>query len=284
MLITTQRPAGDVEWVLWAGTVGFESALPERFAAAAAAGYERVTLSPTDVARAAADGTTAGDVGKRAADLGLRLTVDPVMNWYPDSAPATSRFAGIGVEAALRSCADVGADSFSAIATQSSDIPLADLAEPFAALCDAAADFGARVHLEFIPFTIVADLQVAWDIVRTADRGNGGLVFDTWHFYRGTPDFAVLAEVPGERIYQVQLDDATAEAEGELRQETQRRLLPGDGALDLARAVRALDAIGALHAVGPEVISPAMAQLPIREAAELALARSRAVVREALAR
>lgn len=281
--MTTHQSLSAVEWVLWAGTVGFQTALPERFAAAAAAGYDRVTLSPTDVERAAAEGTSAVDIGKHAADLGLRLTVDPVMNWYPDSAPATSRFAGVGVEAALRSCADVGADSFSAIATQSSDVPLADLAEPFAGLCDAAAHFGARVHLEFIPFTIVRDLRVAWDIVRTADRPNGGLVFDTWHFYRGTPDFGVLADVPGERIYHVQIDDAPAEAEGELRQETQCRLLPGDGALDLARVVRALDAIGGLHAIGPEVISPTLARMPIREAAELALARSRAVVQEALA-
>ena len=282
-MIATHQSASALEWVLWAGTVGFETALPERFAAAAAAGYDRVTLSPIDVERAAAEGMPATDIGQHARELGLRLSVDPVMNWYPDSAPATSRFAGVGVEAALRSCEAVGADSVSAIATQSSDIPLADLAEPFADLCDAAADVGARVHLEFIPFTIVSDLRIAWDLVRTADRPNGGLVFDTWHFFRGNPDFGVLAEVPGERIYQVQIDDASAEAEGELRQETQCRLLPGDGAFDLARVVRALEAIDGLHAIGPEVISPTLAQMPIRAAAELALARSRAVVQEALA-
>jgi sugar phosphate isomerase/epimerase len=277
VVIATDRAVPE-EWVLWAGTVGFSTALPERFAAAAAAGYQRVTLSPPDVERAAESGTSAQEIGRQARDLGLRLTVDPVMNWYPDSAPASSRFAGVGVDAALRICAEVGADSLSAIATQSSDVPLADLAEPFARLCDGAAEFGAEVHLEFIPFTIVRDLATAWDIVRAADRGNGGLVFDTWHFFRGSPDFELLARIPGERILHVQLDDAEAVPDGPLRAETQRRLLPGDGGLDLPRAVRALAAIGGLRRVGPEVISPVLAALPIREAAALALQRTRTAV------
>jgi len=264
--------------VLWAGTVGFATALPERFAAAASAGYQRVTLSPPDVEQAAASGTSAQDLGRQARDLGLRLTVDPVMNWYPDSAPPSSRFAGVAADAALQICADVGADSLSAIATQTSDVPLADLAEPFARLCDAAAEFGAEVHLEFIPFTIVRDLALAWDIVRTADRANGGLVFDTWHFFRGAPDFDLLATIPGERVLQVQLDDAAAVPEGPLREETQRRLLPGDGAFDLPRVIRALASIGGLRRVGPEVISPVLAALPIQDAATLALARTRAAV------
>ena len=45
---------------------------------------------------------------------------------------------------------------------------------------------------------------------RYADRANGGIVFDTWHFFRGDPDFDLLATVPGDRIYCVQIDDAAA--------------------------------------------------------------------------
>lgn len=280
--MAANRSAPVAEWVLWAGTVGFDGPLPERFAAAADAGCDRVTLSPPDVERASAAGLSAGEIGRRARDLGLSITVDPVMNWYPDSAPATSRFAGVQVDAALRICAAVGADSLSAIATQSSDVPVQQLPDHFARLCDAAAEFGAEVHLEFIPFTIVADLAAAWDIVRTADRANGGLVFDTWHFFRGRPDFAALSAVPGERIMQVQLDDAAAVPDGPLREETQRRLLPGDGAFDLPRVIRALADIGGLRRVGPEVISPVLAAMPTREAAALAVERTREAVAAAL--
>jgi sugar phosphate isomerase/epimerase len=269
-------------WVLWAGTVGFASALDERFAAAAGAGYQAVTLSPPEVLQAEAEGTPASVIGQRARDLGLRLIVDPVMNWYPDSVPSPSRFAGVSTSDALRICEDLGAVSFSAIGTGASDVPLDALGEHFAAVCDRAGEFGAQAHLEFIPFTAIRDVSTAWDIVRTAGRPNGGLVFDTWHFFRGDPDWDTLASIPGEQILQVQLDDATVIPSGTLREETQRRLLPGEGELDLTRALRALDAIGGLRWIGPEVINPDLAALPVAEAATLALDRSRQALDAAL--
>ena len=270
-------------YTLWAGTVGFTSPLAERFAAAAATGCRQATLSPPDVLRAGKDGTTAAEIGRQARDLGLDLVIDPVMNWYPDREPSPSRFAGVSTDDALRMCEALGVTSLSAIATASSDLPVPELAGSFARLCDRAAGFGALVHLEFIPFTVVRTLRIAWDLVRAADRSNGGLVFDTWHFFRGEPQFDVLAGIPGDRIFQIQLDDAPAEPAGTLREETQHRLLPGDGKLDLVAAVQALHRIGALRWVGPEVISPHLAALPVLDAATLALDRTRAFLTAALA-
>jgi len=275
-------PAVPLGYTLWAGTVGFTSPLAERFAAAAATGCRQVTLSPPDVLRAAKDGTTAAEIGRQARNLGLDLVIDPVMNWYPDREPSPSRFAGVNTDDALRMCEALGVTSLSAIATASSDLPVPELAGSFARLCDRAAGFGAQVHLEFIPFTIVRTLRIAWDLVRAADRPNGGLVFDTWHFFRGEPQFDVLETIPGDRIFQIQLDDAPAEPEGPLRQETQHRLLPGDGELDLVTAIRTLHRIGALRWVGPEVISPQLAALPVLDAATLALDRTRAFLAAAL--
>jgi len=271
-------PAWPVGYTLWAGTVGFASPLAERFAAAAATGCRRVTLSPPDVLRAAAEGTTAAEIGRRARDLGLDLIIDPVMNWYPDREPSPSRFAGVSADDALRMCEALGVVSLSAIATAHSDLPVPELAGPFGVLCDRAAGFGAQVHLEFIPFTVVRTLRTAWDLVRAAEKPNGGLVFDTWHFFRGDPDYDVLAGIPGDRIFHVQLDDAPAVPWGTLREETSHRLLPGDGALDLGAALRALHEIGALRWVGPEVISPELAAMPAAEAAALAMARTRAAL------
>jgi len=236
------------------------------------------------VLRAAGAGTTAGDIGRQARGLGLDLIMDPVMNWYPDREPSPSRFAGVSTGDALRMCEAIGVTSLSVIATASSDVPVPELAGHFGRVCDRAADFGARVHLEFMPFTVVRNLRIAWDLVRWAGRPNGGLVFDTWHFFRGEPEFDVLAGVPGDRIFCVQLDDAPAvPAPGSLREETSRRLLPGDGALDLGAAIRALHRIGALNWVGPEVISPELAALPVPDAAALAMHRTRAIVAAALA-
>ena len=275
-------PDGPMGYTLWAGTVGFTSPLADRFAAAAATGCRQVTLSPPDVLRAAADGTTAAQIGRQARDLGLDLIIDPVMNWYPDREPSPSRFAGVSSDDALRMCEELGVVSLSAIATAHSDLPVPELAGPFGVLCDRAAGFGAQVHLEFIPFTVVRTVRIAWDLVRAASRRNGGLVFDTWHFFRGDPEFDVLAGIPGDRIFRVQVDDAPAVPRGSLREETSHRLLPGDGALDLGAALRALHRIGALRWVGPEVISPELAAMPVAEAAALAMARTRAAVAAAL--
>lgn len=271
------------EWILWAATVGFGSTLSERFAAAVENGYGWVSLSPAEVLEAERDGTPATLIGARARDLDLGLVVDPVMNWYPDSVPSPSRFAGVSTQDALRAGADLGVGLLTAIATATSDVPVADLAAHFGHVCDGAAEFGAHVQLEFMPFTVVPDLRTAWDIVRAANRTNGGIVFDTWHFYRGDPDFGVLARVPGTRILSVQIDDATAVPHGVLRHETAHRLLPGDGGLDLVTAVRALEQIGALRRVGPEIINEELAtELAPAAAARRAMDRTKDLLRTAL--
>jgi sugar phosphate isomerase/epimerase len=65
---------------------------------------------------------------------------------------------------------------------------------------------------------------------------------------------------------------------GSLREDAQHRLLPGDGSLDLARTVAALDRIGALRWVGPEIISPVTEAMPPVEAARLASDRVRELI------
>jgi sugar phosphate isomerase/epimerase len=250
--------------------------LPERFEAAAATGCRRVSLSPGDVI----DGTeTAAVIAARASDLGLELVLDPLMGWYPSQTASTSRFAAVSADDALRVAEDLGVVSITAITTPGEPALDPALPEHFARLCDRAAGFGAQVQIEFIPFTPLATLRQAWDLVATVDRPNGGLLFDVWHFHRGEPDYDVLARVAGDKVFYVQLDDAPATAETDVRAETHRRLLPGDGELDLVRDLRALDAIGALRWVGPEVINPGLAARPVAESAAATTSRERATAR-----
>lgn len=268
-------------WVLWSGTLGLESPVEPRIAAAASSGYSHLSVSPLDVARLEEAGTTAAEFGRTIHAAGLEIIVDPVMNWYPGGGPARSRFSRFSPEESLRMVADLGAVSLTAIGTGSCDGDVADLAEPFGVLCDQAAELGVLVHLEFIPMTVISSLKIARQIVEGAGRPNGGILFDTWHFFRGDPDFEVLADTPGELILAVQLDDALAEVKGTLWEDTQRRLAPGDGSLDLTRAVRALADIGGLRNVGPEIIHPDWAAMPAAEAAALSGEKTRAVLIEA---
>jgi sugar phosphate isomerase/epimerase len=175
-------------------------------------------------------------------------------------------------------CEALHAASISAIAASTTAADPDAMAMGFAALCDAAAEIGVSVHLEFMPMTAVPDLRTAWRIVGKVDRPNGGLTFDTWHFFRSTPDFELLETIPGGRIIAVQVDDGAAEVAGTLWEDTAKRLLPGDGSFDLPRAMEVLARIGGLKLVGPEVISAELAARPAIEAATLARQRVEALL------
>jgi sugar phosphate isomerase/epimerase len=114
-------------------------------------------------------------------------------------------------------------------------------------------------------------LATAWEIVRGAARTNGGILFDTWHFFRGVPDLDLLAGVPGERIFSVQVSDGAPELRESLVKDTFRhRLLPGEGTFDLLGVLRVLRRTGGLNLVGPEVLSTELDALSAIEAARLA--------------
>ncbi|HXK21726.1 MAG TPA: sugar phosphate isomerase/epimerase [Myxococcota bacterium] len=273
-----------IDWVLWAGTVGMESPVAARVEAARANGYRAVSIGPLDVAREASNGRSAKDLGRSIRDAGLEIVMDPLIGWCSD-APLPGRFAEVSFEEQLRMCEALQVSGMGVFGPfREGEATQGELVRKFAALCDRAADLGARVHFEFMPLTVVRDVAAAWAIVEGADRANGGLVFDTWHFYRGNPDFSALARVPGDRIFAVQVADAAAEVHGNLAQDTFERRMPGDGAFDLVGAMRALDRIGALRVVGPEVISPKTAAMPAVEAARLGRARVEDLVKAARSR
>jgi sugar phosphate isomerase/epimerase len=269
-------------WVLWSGTVGLESPVLPRLPAAVAAGCSYVSISPLDVQRADAAGLPASELRRHAEDAGLDLIIDPIMNWHAVREPSRSRFAGFGVDEVLRMAEDLHAVSMTAIAATTSASPDEELPELFGDLCDRAAAIGVRVHLEFIPMSVVRDLAMGWGIVAAADRPNGGLLFDTWHFFRSGSSFDLLADIPGERIYAVQVNDAAAEVRGTLRDDTLDRRLPGDGDFDLRRVLAVLARTGGLRMIGPEVFSPELEALPPAEAATLAVYRTRALLAEVL--
>ncbi|MGE0306290.1 MAG: sugar phosphate isomerase/epimerase family protein, partial [Acidimicrobiia bacterium] len=172
-----------MEWVLWAGTVGFDSDLDDRMHAATANGYSMVSLGPQDVDAATRRGVTSRELRHRAEDCGLTWVMDPIMNWHPVHKQSRLIHATFSVETVLEMCNEIGAPSVSPIAASHTAEP-ESLTEHFARLCDMAAEVGVRCHLEFMPMSAVGDLRTAWDIVRAADRPNGGLMFDTWHFFR----------------------------------------------------------------------------------------------------
>ena len=266
-------------WVLWAGTIGLDSPVASRVEAARAAGYTRVSMSAPDVARVAEQGTTPEQLGRQLRKLGIEVAADPVMNWY-GGAPFPP-FSEMTFDDELRMFDALPVATMTAIGPfLPEEVAAGELPDLFGKFCDRAADLGAQVQYEFMPISVIADLATVWDIVEAADRPNGGIVLDTWHFFRSNPDFSLLEQIPGDRIFGVQVSDAASEPSGDLSEDTFHRLLPGDGAFDLTRVVEVLDRINGLRWVGPEVISPATEAMAPADAARLAGDR----VRELIAR
>jgi sugar phosphate isomerase/epimerase len=250
--------ARGVFWAAPFGRLGFR----DRVALAAANGYRSVSASLSDPL----DGLAV------AQDAGIELAVlDGVSEWYAHEPPKRPLgMENYSVDAVLGRAEQLGVDAISAIAPFPTDLPTDGMVGGFAALCDRAAEHGMRVQLEFTAFPAVDSLAVAWEIVRLADRANGGLVLDTWHFFRGDPDFQVLASVPGDRIFAVQVSDGAKEVQGSLVKDTfLYRRLPGDGCFDLASVIGVLRETGGLNDVGPEVMSADLAELPPSDAASL---------------
>jgi sugar phosphate isomerase/epimerase len=243
--------------ILWTGTVGLDRPLDERMDAALGAGFGALSTSPREAMFLREKGVKLTDAARRARSAGVpMLVLDAVYSWLRPS----DAFGGsepTSVEDCLHMASEMGVQFINAIAMRRRDDLSTELiAERFAHLCHRASDIGCKIHLEFEPHSLVPDIVSAWEIVRLAGCENGGVLFDSWHFFRGNPDFQALESIPGERIFSCQISDGTAERVGHWSEEMlHHRLLPGDGVFDLARAIRCLSDSGGLTLCGPEVLS-----------------------------
>jgi sugar phosphate isomerase/epimerase len=280
---------GPRDLVLCSGTLPRHVPFLERLRAASAAGYRAVSLWGRDYQAAREEGYADADLVAMLGDHGLVVAeLDPVWWWTPGAASFSIppeldpvevfRF---GEDELFRIGEVLGARSVNAADVLGGDWSVDDAAEAFAALCDRAAERGLLVHLEWLAWSRVPDLDTALAVVTLADRPNGGLNIDMWHCARAGTAPADLMGVPGERVLAVQVDDGPAEPEADLVEATlHARLLPGAGDFDLPGYLGALRAIGTRAPIGVEVFSDDLHALGAAAAAERAAAATRAVLAE----
>lgn len=212
-------------------------------------------------------------VAKAIAAAGLFVSeVELVTNWMPQHATASSAFgeflSTMTADRVFPIAAELGASTVSAAELFGLDVPASVTATHFGALCDQAAQHGLRVALEFVPTGGVPDLACALNVLDRAGRPNGGLMIDAWHFFRSNSSIDVLAKVPGDLIYSVQLNDARATPEQDLAAGMMNRLLPGDGELDLKSFMQAIAATGTNAYVGVETFSKPLDSMTTEQAAQ----------------
>jgi sugar phosphate isomerase/epimerase len=248
-----------------------------RAAAAAAGGYDGLGLNLRAYRTLVADGMTDAAMLETLARHGQRIVEMEALAGWSDGGEVGER--SRRAEATAFHLADVfGATYLQAIGPYAGSLD--DGAAAFAALCDRAADHGVRVGLEFLPFTNVTDAATATELVGRADRPNGGVCIDSWHFFRGRPDFDQLAAVPAERVFDIQLNDGTLAPEHDdyLEDCLWNRRCPGEGEFDLRRFLDTLADNGADAPISVEVISLALDELAPEVAARRVAETSRAVL------
>ncbi len=146
-----------------------------------------VSLWLTDVARARREGMTDADIPTLFDDHGLEAAeLDCLTYWLPGTArPPTA------VRRRRRDARDrqdfftiaesIGGRSVDAAEIWGTPHGARRRGRSVRGVCDRAAEHGLLVHLEFLPWSAFPNVHSAWDVVRLADRPNGGVIVDSWH-------------------------------------------------------------------------------------------------------
>lgn len=123
-------------------------------------------------------------------------------------------------------------------------------------LADTAEKHGVKLAYEFVgyPNCSVNTFGQTYDIVKAVSRESVGLVLDCFHFHAMGSRIEDLKQADPSKIFIFHIDDAEDLPVGALRDD--KRLWPGDGAIDLDAILSTLKAIGYEEMVSVELFRP----------------------------
>lgn len=253
--------------------------LTARIRAAAEAGFAGIGFAHEDLMHWLPE-LGPGGLAKCLRDHGLRFVeLELILDWF---AQGERRAASDRVRADLLAvAAEVGARHIKVVGDRSREAhwPLDALVADFAGLCDQAQAAGARIALEFQPWSAIHDLATALPVVLGAGHSHGGLMLDIWHVDRGGVPFDALAALPLGSIVAVELSDARKEVIGSLWEDTsERRQLCGQGELEVGRFIDCVRAAGFDGPFSVELISREHRARTLAEQARLAFETSHAAL------
>lgn len=216
--------------------------LDERIAAAGAAGFAGIGLYAGQFLQLREEGFTIAELRELLDTNDVCLAEIEVLAGWGSTTPRDAYWTFEGVVWEL-------VDAFESRYVQaigSYDGSIADAAARFGAVCDRAADHGAVVGLEFLPFTNIVDAADALAIVEAADRPNGGVCVDIWHHARGANDLDLIRAIPPELIVAVQMNDGPAVPTlADYKDDCLRcRVPPGEGDFGAVEFVRTIIDLG----------------------------------------
>ncbi|MFJ8714168.1 bifunctional sugar phosphate isomerase/epimerase/4-hydroxyphenylpyruvate dioxygenase family protein [Streptomyces violaceus] len=219
-------------------TVSLSGSLTGKLDAAARAGFDGVEIFENDLL---ASPLTPEDIRARCADLGLTIDLFQPMRdieAVPEAEFARNlRRARHKFELMRR----LGADTVlvcSSVSPQAMDDD-ALAAEQLSRLADLARESGVKVAYEALAWgRHVSTYDHAWRIVEAAGHPALGTCLDSFHILSRGSDPKGIADIPGEKIFFLQLADAPLLAMDVLQWSRHFRCFPGQGGFDVAGLVR----------------------------------------------
>ncbi|WHM29546.1 TIM barrel protein [Streptomyces sp. BPPL-273] len=222
-------------------TVSLSGSLTEKLTAASRAGFDGVEIFENDLL---ASPLTPEEIRARCADLGLTIDLYQPMRDV-EGLPAEEfaravRRARHKFELTRRLGADtvLVCSSVSPLAVHDDDLVVGQLAR----LAGEAREHGVRLAYEALAWgRHVSTWDHAWRVVRNADHPALGTCLDSFHILsraRGPEDLEGIEDIPGDKIFFLQLADAPLLAMDVLQWSRHYRCFPGQGGFDLAGLLR----------------------------------------------
>ncbi len=222
---------------------GADAPLLDVINATADAGFDAIGIDLPSVDAHGSVETVAAVV----ADRGLRCSDVLVLVADADDALlAARRLASLAAALGAPTC----------IAAVAAPTPMDRLVATLGVCAAILGDHGSRLAIEFNAYGGLTSIGQAIELADAIGWDRAGVVIDSLHFFRTGAPWAALASLTAEQVAAVQWSDAPAEAPADLVHESRhRRLLPGDGGLDLRSLAAALRAIGWDGVVSAEILS-----------------------------
>ncbi len=147
-------------------------------------------------------------------------------------------------EPAIEGGAELGARQLIASAWTADPDDRNYLIDTYAELCDLAMSYGMSVALEFPSFSRLNNLRETADVVRAANKPNGGILVDVLYMHMSKISLNELDTMPSEWFNHIHVCDMLPQVpdtlSGMIQIARNSRLYPGEGCIDLEAIIERL--------------------------------------------
>lgn len=246
-------------------TVSLSGTLPEKLEAIAAAGFDGVEIFENDLLYYAG---SPREVRQLCSDLGLAITLfqpfrdfegcrrDRLQKNLDRAERKFDLMQELGTDLVLV-CSNVQADALGDEQVLVNDLRL---------LAERAGQRSLRIGYEALAWgRHVNTYQQVWNLVRQADHPALGVILDSFHTLSLKGDPGAIHDIPGEKIFFVQMADAPILAMDVLEWSRHFRCFPGQGEMDLAGFLAPILATGYRGPLSLEIFNDGFRAAPPRQ-------------------